>query len=193
MQSEKTKLEKKERTFIKVSKIHIYGIDEMTEEELIICGCDKFKIEKSQEPNKIDVTIDKWYYNQIFDPEFSIGMSLRQLDIAESIQEEVSMAKQWSIFAIKFPDSNNLFDRLNKKHEEIELVTLEDGDKFTFEGCELAMRRKKVEESKSGYVEEAKKENKVKFSKNYKVNTIPKNLDNDTKPRIASIQSSSNS
>ena len=51
------------------------------------------------------------------------------------------------MFAIKFPDSTNLFDRLNKKHDEIELVTLEDGDKFTFEGCELAMRRKIVEES----------------------------------------------
>ena len=58
------------------------------------------------------------------------------------------MAQDWSLFALKEPDSLNLFDKLNKAREEIELKTLEDSDRYTNPQCELVMRRKNVEESK---------------------------------------------
>ena len=36
-------------------------------------------------------------YNQQFDPEFSIGLYLRQLNVAKNLEQEVDMAEEWKL------------------------------------------------------------------------------------------------
>ena len=43
------------------------------------------------------VTINDWFYNQNFDPQFTIGMTLRDLEISK-FKESDNQAKKWRMY-----------------------------------------------------------------------------------------------
>ena len=43
--------------------------------------------------------LPNWFYNREFDPFFTIGLTLRQIDIAQNVEEEQNLAREWLLFA----------------------------------------------------------------------------------------------
>ena len=39
-----------------------------------------------------------WFYNQHFPPHFTVGLTLRNLQIAKNLEEEIYMSKAWDLF-----------------------------------------------------------------------------------------------
>ena len=68
-----------------------------------------------------------WFYNQHFEPKFTIGLTLRQLHIAEDLLQELEMAKEWQLFVRERDGTEKL------------IKTMADADKFTQPNCTLVM------------------------------------------------------
>ena len=56
-------------------------------------GGDEFDIEI----NKDNVVLKDWYYFTQYGPEHTIGLTLRDLEVAKSVYEEEELTKDWSI------------------------------------------------------------------------------------------------
>ena len=80
--------------------------------------------------------IDNWFYNQQFEPDFTISLTLGQLGLADGFREEVELAKFWKIF----------IDYENAGEGQKELKSLFDSDNHTKPNCTLVMRKKTPDE-----------------------------------------------
>ena len=49
------------------------------------------------EINKDNVVLKDWYYFTQYGPEHTIGLTLRDLEVAKSVYEEEELTKDWSI------------------------------------------------------------------------------------------------
>jgi hypothetical protein len=68
---------------------------------------------------------------------------LRQLDIADSLQEEMRLAKFYSLFVrIKKKEGKLLGEFFDTEYFDVEIKTVEDSDKFTRPYCTLVLRKK---------------------------------------------------
>ena len=113
------------------------------------------------EPMPMPIVLPHMYYNKQFDPSFTIGLYLRQLDIAQSMQEEIEMAKGWNIYVrvpsnptVAYPLGRDLNNPENKESnrrpstmismnmEEHLLKTIEDSDTYVDEDSTLVLRKK---------------------------------------------------
>ena len=70
-----------------------------------------------------------WYYDMKSDPELSIGLALRNLEIAESLQAETRMAQEWNMYVL---DGGR----------EVLLRSIEDSKEYVHDECHLILRRK---------------------------------------------------
>ena len=89
------------RCNIDIKSLIIYDLANLTRDDLEICGCDINPTTKFGDKGELlsqEIIVDNWYYNQQYEPEFSIGLTLRQLDIAASVKEEKLFAEFYSIF-----------------------------------------------------------------------------------------------
>lgn len=78
-----------------------------------------------------------WVYNQHFAPSFTIGLTLRHLQIARNLSEEIEMAESgnWKIWSRVEEESKYI------QPNDIELKTIEDGRKYTRPDCTLVIKK----------------------------------------------------
>ena len=69
------------------------------------------------------------FYNQSFEPEFTVGLFLRYFGIAQNLKEEISKSKEWKIY-------------LKSGEQETLINTSEDAKKYLKENCTLVIREK---------------------------------------------------
>ena len=67
------------------------------------------------------------FYNQHFEPEFSVGIYLRYFGIAKNLIEEIKKSKEWKIY-------------VRKEGVEIEINNMVDAEKNLEQECTLIMR-----------------------------------------------------
>ena len=69
------------------------------------------------------------FYNQNFEPEFTVGLFLRYFGIAQNLKEEISKSKEWNIY-LKSADTETLINNS------------QDAKKYLKENCTLLIREK---------------------------------------------------
>lgn len=96
--------------------------------------------------------LQNWFYNREFEPEFTIGLTLRQIEVANNVEEEQNLAKEWLLYVrikkatpstqkMEIDQGNDQFPE-DIEYKLIEVKTIEDSDKFICPESILIMKRR---------------------------------------------------